>query len=434
MYNDKYLDRHFSLIREDEKTYFEDYQKLLARREAFGATYHQEPVPTLYEGFYYDKKTWELFSEMVETFMGIVKKVTEKYLEDASYRKIFDLDPLIEKLILKDPAYDLPVPIARIDVMYDGRKDYKFCEFNTDGSSAMLEDKALADLFKESKIYKALSKDYKLENIDLIESLVDSIIKIHGGRPNIAIVDIIEFDNIEFTTIKKAFEKRGLRAEICDVRDLEKRSDGTYYRDMKIDLVYRRLVTSDLLPIKEEAEGFIEGYLAGDFMTIGSFRSTLFYTKDIFRILRLPESLDILTDREKDFVKDHIPFTENFDYERDRDMLLKNKDKYILKPKLGYASSGIFVGKEETGEDFGRKLEEIKDKDYIYQEYYQVEPMQFTTFDEGGRAGKEDFSYVIGLFSYGGDFISTYMRIGQKALISSASTYYTLPSFLVEEK
>ena len=53
---------------------------------------------------------------------------------------------------------------------------------------------------------------------------------------------------------------------------------------MKIDLVYRRLVTSDLIENKDIGKNLIDAYLNDEIISIGSFRSTLFYTKDIFRI------------------------------------------------------------------------------------------------------------------------------------------------------
>ena len=376
---------------------------------------------------------------MIDIFMSIVEKVTKEYVENESYRKIFDLDPLTEKLILKDPSYNISTPIARFDVMYDGREDYKFCELNTDGSSAMLEDKSLADLMKETKAIEKLKEKYEIEHIDLLQTLVDSIEDLYykakntRKKINIAIVDIIEFDNIEFKTIQKLFEKKGHNCKIADLKDLKRKEDGLYIEDMKIDLVYRRLVTSDLIENKEVGKDLIESYLNDEIMTIGSFRSTLFYTKDIFRILRLEESQKILSEKENEFIKKHIPYTEKFSYQKDKEKILENKDKYILKPIQGYASHGIYVGKEHDKKEFEKILEEIKDKNYIYQEYYMVKPLEFVKMEDE-KAKLKDFSYVTGLFAYNKKFIAPYMRIGNAALISSAREYYVVSSLKTKEK
>lgn len=437
MFNQKYVDDYYKIIKEDEKSYKEDFEKMLKKRKEYGATYKGEEVPTLYQGFFYDQETEDIYKRIVDKFMSIVEKVTKKYCQDPDYRKLFDFDELTEKLILKDPGYKIDIPIARIDIMYDGREDFKFCEVNTDGSSAMLEDRAIAEIYKQTKAYKEFSKNYKLENINLLTSLVDSILDLYKGvedkKPNLAIVDIIEFDNIEFKTIKKLFEKRGIKTKIVDVRDLTKKEDGLYYEDFKIDLVYRRLVTSDLIENKDLCKDFIASYLAGDFISIGSFRTTIFYTKDIFRILRLEQTKEILTKEENDFIKNHIPYTETFNYKKDLEHCLENKDSYIFKPKQAYASWGVFAGKDLSREELKNKLLEIKDKDYIYQQYYKVDPMQFLEFEED-KAKLKDFSFVTGLFTYNKKMIAPYMRIGNQSLISSAREYYTINSMKISKK
>ncbi len=439
MINNKIKNDYEEIINENYKEYKEDFEKLLKKRKEYGATYKQEEIPTLYDAYFYDEKDFKLYDEMINIFMSIVEKVTKEYVENENYRKLFDLDSLTEKLILKDPKYKISTPIARFDVMYDGKEDYKFCELNTDGSSAMLEDKSLADLMKESKAIKKLEEKCQISHIDLLETLVDSIedlyfsIKGKKEKINIAIVDIIEFDNIEFQTIKNLFQKRGHNCKIANLKDLERKNNGLYIEDMKIDLVYRRLVTSDLIENKDIGKNLIDAYLNDEIISIGSFRSTLFYTKDIFRILRLKESQKILSEKENQFIKKHIPYTEKLNYEKDKEKIIENKDKYILKPIQGYASHGIYVGKEHTKEEFREILEKIKNKDYIYQEYYKVKPLKFIKMEKN-KAKLENFSYVTGLFAYNKKFIAPYMRIGNAALISSAREYYVVSSLKIKEK
>ena len=439
MINDQIKIDYEKIINENYQEYKKDYEKLLNNRKEYGATYKEEEIPTLYDAYFYSQEDYKLYDDMIDTFMSIVEKVTKEYVENESYRKLFALDPLTEKLILKDPGYNISTPIARFDVMYDGREDYKFCELNTDGSSAMLEDKSLADLMKETKAIEKLKEKYVIDHTDLLQSLVDSIEVLYyktkktKEKINIAIVDIVEFDNIEFKTIQKLFEKKGHRCKIANLKDLERKDGGLYIDDMKIDLVYRRLVTSDLIENKDIGKNLIDAYLNDEVMTIGSFRSTLFYTKDIFRILRLKESQKILSEKENEFIKKHIPYTEKFDYQKDKEKILEEKDKYILKPIQGYASHGIYVGKEHDKKEFEKILDQIKDKDYIYQEYYTVKPIKFIKMEDD-KAKLEDFSFVTGLFAYNKKFISPYMRIGNAALISSAREYYVVSSLKIREK
>jgi hypothetical protein len=83
--------------------------------------------------------------------MQIIKKVTDRYLEDPAFRRYFGFSPLLEQLILKDPGYRYPVPMSRIDMFYDLISGhFEFCEINTDGSSGMVEARELQRIIGES--------------------------------------------------------------------------------------------------------------------------------------------------------------------------------------------------------------------------------------------------------------------------------------------
>lgn len=438
MYNDKYAKDYLDLLNENKTNSKKEYEKFLDLRKDYKATYKNEPVPTLFQPFFYDKNTEKHFREDSKILMDIADKVTKLYLDDPTYRKEFNFDNLTEKLILHDPGYDIPVPIARFDVFFDEKDDYKFCEFNTDGSSAMLEDYALFSIYKNLDIYKKLENKYEIMHVDLLNTLVDEILAIYEktgkkAKPNVVIADIIDGENNEFDFFKELFEKRGLNCKIADIRDFKIKENESYVDGMKVDIVYRRLVTGDLQSVKDDAKNFIDGYFNDHFVTIGSFRSTLFYTKDIFRILRDEKTKKALNEKENAFVSKHIPYTKIFDYNKDVEEVIKNKDKYILKPKDGYASKGVFVGRDYNEEELKNKLDSIKNESYIYQEYYDVNPAKFAVWEDE-KFKLKDFSFVTGLFIYNKKFTGLYNRIGQDHIISSARDYYTVISIRLNEK
>ena len=95
----------------------------------------------------YDRKTIETFSEIVDVTYGIFEKVIQKYLDDSEYRKLFPFSKALEELILLPVDYPIAVPVCRIDIFYNEENgQFKFCEFNTDGTSAMNENKVLDDI------------------------------------------------------------------------------------------------------------------------------------------------------------------------------------------------------------------------------------------------------------------------------------------------
>ena len=125
-------------------------------------------------------------------------------------------DDFVEKLILHDPGYSMPVPMSRFDIFYNGYEDFGFCEINTDGTSAMLEDYAIASLLLESKIFEDLN--WNFSRYELFDTWVKKIISLYkdikGIMPkNVLIADFNDTGTPdEFLMFKDHFEKNGRKS------------------------------------------------------------------------------------------------------------------------------------------------------------------------------------------------------------------------------
>ena len=441
MYNDKYVNEYVEIIKKDVDKYYKDYLDMMVKVNNSNAIYRGEPIPITYQGLFYDEENVRDFQYMSDILMSITRKITKKYVENKEYRKLFNFSMELEELIVHDPGYDIPVPICRYDVFYNGRDKFKFVEFNTDGSSAMNEDNTLGPILLESLAMKEFSKKYNLTNIDLIDSWAEKSYEIYrrykgnDKKPNIAIVDILELGTPhEFLEFKKAYENLGLNCEIVDIKDLIYKNGKLLYGNYEIDLVYRRIVTVELMKIYDEIQPFVEAYKNNAFMMLGSFRSQMMHYKPIYKIFRLEETKKILTDEENEFLEKSIPYTEDFQTEEDFKIVSENKNNYILKPIDDYASSGIYTGRDHNKEEFDKILRSILGTGYIYQEYYDMDPIHFVEFNEEGKLELNDFGAVLGMFIYDEKFQAPYTRIGKDNLISGARDYYTTPNIFIEKK
>lgn len=433
--NQEYID----LIKSDPEKYLEDYKITLGKVANSTAIYKGKPVPFLYHPMFFTEADVEKFNHMVDTLMSITNKVTEKYLNSKEFRKKFEYSPLLEELILIDNGYDINVPIARYDLFYGGDDDYKFCEFNTDGSSAMNEDNTIGNILLESEGLKEFGKIYNLSLFELINRWVEDILTIYhkwsgkGDKPNIAIVDFTESGtSAEFEVFKNAFIKKGYNAIIADPRDLKYRDGKLYFEDYRIDLVYRRIVTFELIEKAHEIPDFIEAYRNKAFCCVGSIRSQIMHNKVIFKILHDEDTLKILSDKEREFIKKHIPITGLFKGDREVfEEVLNNKDKYIMKPYDLNASRGVYAGKDLSFEEWKEKLEKSWNKDYLYQEYFEPFTRDHIVFEDD-ELKVESFKSIIGLFIYKEKFAGIYTRVGKLSIISGVTNYYTLPNVLVK--
>jgi len=432
------------------------------------AVYKDEVSDFLYVPKLYTQRECAHFQEIATKTYVILEKIIKAYVDNPSYRKCFDFPQELEDLILLDPGYSCTIPIIRIDIFYDEDSgDFKFCEFNTDGSSAMNEDRETTNALATTPSFKAfsesLAKDgYQLDGFELFDSWVDTFLDIYAdsprgqinARPNIVISDFMDISTpIEIERFAKHFEAQGLRAEVCDIRDLrfgtdtEGRPALLTPTGMVVDALYRRAVTGDIMKHYDHVSDFLDAYRAGVFTLIGSFRTQLPHTKLSFEVLHLPETLALLSEEEQLFVKAHVPYTVRLQEGLSQlDEIIAGKDSWIVKPLDSYGSKGVWAGRELDQD----KWEELiragaAEKSLIAQEYVeqfsaknlesgfslpaQQEPVEL---DESPTI--KEYRDLTGLFVYAGQFKGLLARAGLQDRICAAAAGKTLATFKVTKK
>lgn len=117
---------YIELVKENEEAYFEDYKETVEKVKNSKAQYKGEPIPFLYHPMFFTEEDVENFKKIGKMIISIANKVTNRYVEDADFRKKFNFPRLMEELILVDNGYDINVPIGRFDIFYGGNDNFKF--------------------------------------------------------------------------------------------------------------------------------------------------------------------------------------------------------------------------------------------------------------------------------------------------------------------
>lgn len=442
MHASKIINEYIDLIKSDPEKYYKDFLVTKEMVKNSTAYYKGLPVPFTYQPFFIDSHDEENFQYILDMILGISKKVTKEYIANPEYRKLFGFPKFIEDMILVDNGYGVEIPMGRFDIFYDSRDNFKFCEINTDGSSAMNEDMVIGKILSQSKGLKDFSLDYNLSTYELFDSWVRECLDLYAKydlenkNPNVAIMDVMESaSSNEFKEFKRAFERAGLNCEIVDVRNLEYRDGALYHEDYKIDLIYRRLVTFELINYKDECQAFIDAYMDQKVCTIGSIQSQVVHNKIFFKILFDEETKALLTDEENEFVKNHIPYTGILGGDRNvLEKLKKDKDAYIIKPMDRNASTGVYVGLDLSQEEWEKNIERDFDKDFIYQDFVDDMDIPFIFFDEDGKPYVKELMNTTGIFAYNEKFAGLYTRLGDENIISGLTDYITGPTVLAVKR
>lgn len=423
----EYAKKYVEQIMSQPQDYVEDARNFFQKVNRSRAIYHGKVVKTSMQAVFYGEKDRRTFEEIGKTIMSIGNKVAKEYEKNPEFRKLYGFSPLLEQLILKNPGYSMTVPMARYDIFYEDPENFMFCELNTDGSSAMNEDNVLGKLFIQTKAYRDFVGQNKAVHHDLIEDWVLKSTaffeKLKGHRPNIAIVDFLESGTpAEFEAFQDSYRKKGYFTVIADPKELDFDGKHLYYKDDVIHMIYRRLVTGEMMGDIERAKPLIDAYLADKAMLLGGFRSQLMHTKRIFAILHHPFCRKFLSGEELDFIEKHIPETQILDKTKLKEYS-KKKDDWVIKAEDGYGGKGIFFGEDLSSEDFIRILEDASEHTLL-QKRIRPKPMPVINFREN-HFTVEPMVWIIGIFYYLEKFQGIYTRGDKEGII--AQDAYSLP-------
>lgn len=428
-------------IEEGRLQHYESAGKALEYIRNSTAKYHGRCVRTLYLPKIFKQKDIACFRELVKMLYGIFDKVIERYLEDASYRELFGFDKRLEELILLKPLYQAKLPVARIDIFYnEENNDFKFCEFNTDGTSAMNEDRELNHALRLTKAYEDFAGSHDVYTFELFDTLAGELKEIYDttphakSHPHCAIVDFMDCaTENEFLIAAQALERRGCSVELCEIRELTYDGEHLYSPEgRQIDMIYRRAVTCDIMAHYDEITPFLQSVRDGKVCLLGDFRTQIVHNKIFYQVVRQEQTLSMLTEEEHMFVKTHFPYTERYIPEAiSPEEIMPDREKWILKPEDSYGSKGVFAGVEYGKEEWENIAREQHGKNYIVQEF--CTPYRSVNIDlmKSPEAPYKEYSNITGLYVYNGTFYGIYSRIAECSVISTQYSEMAVPTIVV---
>lgn len=435
------LSRFRADVKSRPDEFVKDYRKVKQKVEDSSARYLGDPIDFLYQPMFFSPEDLTWIEGILDQLTVILSKTVEKYRSDESFRRVFPFSKRTEELILADPGYENPFPMARFDIFYDYDEGLKVCEFNTDGSAGMNEARVLQNAISQSRAMEFIPDDCEVDYYTPMENWIDTIVDIYheftGGKEDPETVAIVDFEgegiNSEFQEFKERFEDRGYRTLILDPRRLEYDGENLLAGSRRIDLVYRRATTHKIVERYDEVEPFLEAYRDGNVCVVGGFTSQVVHNKSLFAILQEEAYTDFLSEEEKEFIQNYFPLSRIFHEGASslKNQLVEQKDRFLLKPFDKFAGHGVYVGKDFEPKEWKEKVNEVQGKNYIAQEFCDVPEKEFL-YVEDGDLRFEKFGYLIGLFLYKQEINGLYTRVGRENVIASLVECFTLPNFLVE--
>ena len=258
--------------------------------------------------------------QVVEATTRLMEKITRLFLQEPSIRRIFGFGPEQIELIETDPGYDFAIPCGRFDSFFDGQT-IRFTEFNTDGTAGMDGAEKIAKFFLASTTMQDFFAKRSVRVFDINHRVLQTLLECYNQfigetktePPRIAIVDWKEARTCaEFTAFEEFCRGQGHEAVVADPREFDYDGKALSHRGLKIDIIYRRVVSAEYIEHLEDVTAMTRAFKDHNVCVIGSFRSDVAFSKRAFGLLHSDAFAHFFTEEERKLIERHIPWTQPF--------------------------------------------------------------------------------------------------------------------------
>lgn len=395
------------------------------------------------------------FSRIVtacETVWSAIQKVKDAAIQDVSIIDDLGVTEIERELISIDPGYRAVSPTARLDSFLTAGA-YSFVELNGESPAGIAYVDAAFDIFSQLPVMKRFGETYNFRPLYgrrfMLDVLLESYEEYLGRKPDtvpqIAIVDLSDRPTqSEFELFKEFFEREGYPAKICTPEELVFDQGRLRAGDFEIDIVYKRLLVNEYLPIMADYPALLEAYRAGAICMVNSFRSKLIHKKALFAVLTDRRRAGLFSSEELEAIRQHVPWTrlvraEKTDYfGKEIDLieyLQANQQRLVLKPNDDYGGHGITIGWSTDQSGWDEALRNaLANGDYLAQERVPTARETFPALTDDGKIEFAEQLVDLDPLLFNGKVGSAFTRLSYSELANVSSGGGMVPTFIVSEK
>ena len=391
-------------------------------------------------------------TQICETVWSAIQKVKDAAVQDERIVDDLGLTAIERDLVAIDPGYKAVSPTARLDSFLTSAR-YSFVELNGESPAGIAYADAAYDIFSSLPVMKEFANYYNVRPLYgrrfMLEVLLSSYQEFLGHKPEhkprIAIVDLPGVPTVsEFELFRDFFESAGYPSVICTPQELEFRNNRLSVSGKEIDIVYKRLLVNEYLPIMRDYPALLNAYRARAICMVNSFRSKLIHKKALFAVLTNQRYAALFSEAELAAIAAHVPWTrlvrdERSDYQGEQIDLLefvrRNSQKLVLKPNDDYGGHGITIGWNVNQADWDAAIEKaLENGDYLVQERVPTARETFPALTDDGRIEFAEQLVDLDPLLFNGTVGSAFTRLSYTELANVSSGGGMVPTYIVSQK
>ena len=390
--------------------------------------------------------------QICETVWAAIQKVKDAAIVDPHVVDDLGLTETERELVALEPGYVAVSPTSRLDSFLT-QSAYSFVELNGESPAGIAYADAAYDIFSSLPVMKEFAADYHVRSMYgrrfLLDVLLSSYKEFLNRKPEhpprIAIVDLPDVPTVkEFELFREFFEQSGYPSIICAPQELEFRNGRLSARGQGIDIVYKRLLVNEYLPIIREYPALLDAYREGAICMVNSFRSKLIHKKALFAVLTNPKHDTLFSNRELGAIRAHVPWTrvvrdEHTDYFGREvnllDFIRADGERLVLKPNDDYGGRGITIGWNVDQRGWDEAINNaLADGDYLVQERVPTAREIFPALTDDGRIEFAEQLVDLDPLLFNGKVGSAFTRLSSTELANVSSGGGMVPTYIISKK
>lgn len=387
-----------------------------------------------------------LMQDAVRGVIGAMQALSPRIVGSPELQDRLGLTEDERRLASVDPGYPELSVTSRLDSFLIGGT-LRFVEYNAETPAGIGYCDVMMNAFLETPVMQAFQEDYPCQPLYTSDHLLRSLLGAYeawGGRER-PVLAVVDYEGLptrhEFEIFQRFFHSRGYDCVVADPRRLEYSGGRLSYGDKTINLVYRRLLTTEYLERMDECRPIWEAYRDRAICLVNSFRSKYLHKKAIFALLTDPQFQDGMTPQQLYAIYTHVPWTRRVEDTRTTDpqgkpvellaYLRKHRHDLIMKPNDEYGGKGIFVGWELEQGEWENAIETALQNWYLVQTRVSVAREHFPVW---GPKGLEWGEYVVDLdpFIFKGRVEGLMTRLSATALCNVTAGGGVVPTFVLD--
>ncbi len=445
------IDAYHDLLTDEEMVAVADAH-MRTRLKERGLYFGDRPLCVVLRPHFYLEDDWKYLKRAMDTLLMAFSRAHTAAMTSGKMRAQLHLDPWEEFLFRFDIGSVVPWTSSRIDTFFQSEtKNLRIVEYNAETPAGIGYGDVLKEVFMELRPMTLFREKFNVESMKgmprLGTAILDAYGKWGGGeKPQIAILDWQDVPTItEHEITRQYFEREmGLRSILADPRDLEYRKNVLYHKDFRIDIIYKRVLWSELVQRMGVDNPVVHAMKDKTVFITNSPSAKLMAKKASLAMLSDEQNHHIFSGEQLAAIAAHIPWTRIVKDRKTRyqgewvdllDLVSSKRENFVLKPNDEYGGKGVYLGWHTSQQEWDEIIKQALYSPYVVQERVHIVQRDFPMLYQGkldisSRFVDADPYIYSGRAAYG-----VLTRLSGAALLNvTAGGGSVVPTFIVSEK